>query len=85
MVNKCIVVGCYTNFEGHGKGAVFGLPKDRDLKCRWIRFLNRQDFGSSSYVFICERHFEDKYLNRCNEKRTRLKNKLKPIPSIYTE
>ena len=85
MVNKCSVVGCYTNFEGHGKGAVFGLPKDEDLKCRWIRFLNRQDFASSSYVFICEKHFEEKYLNRCKEKRSRLKNKLKPIPSIYPE
>ena len=32
MVNKCSVVGCFTNYDGHDKGTVFGFPKDVDIK-----------------------------------------------------
>ena len=84
MVNKCSVVGCFTNYDGHDKGTVFGLPKDVDIKHCWIKFLNRENFSEClSYIFICEKHFDDKYLNKINGKRTRLINKLKPVPSIY--
>ena len=82
MVNKC---NRCNNFVGHGKGAVFGLPKEEDLKCRWIKFLNRQDFdASSSYVFICEKHFKEKYLNRCRGSQVRKSVTSPPVSTFLT-
>lgn len=84
MVNKCSVFGCDTNHKPNSKGAVFGLPKEEDLKRRWIVFLHRNNISNLKNIFICEKHFQDKFLNK-NEKRTRLIMKIKPYPTILSE
>ena len=83
MVNKCSVVGCKTV----EKSAVFQIPnKNLDLKERWINFLNRQDLlQKDTFLFVCVCHFQDKYLNRENGQRTRLKSHLNAVPTIHPE
>ena len=86
MVNKCSCRGCFTNFEGFERGSVFALPKKDELRKQWIKFINRKevDVYSFKYIFICEKHFEGKYLNR-NGVRTRLIASMNPIPTVLSE
>ena len=85
MVNKCSVFGCFTNFKGHEGGTVFNMHslKDLELKKKWIKFINRKDIDlKSECVFVCVKHFEEKFIKRNNE-RPRLIKELNPVPSIY--
>ena len=85
MVNTCSVYGCYDK-DNSTKSAVFRLPKDEDLKKRWLQFLNRRDINqNSSYVIICEKHFEEKHLNKENKTRVRLRKTNYPIPTIQPQ
>ena len=38
MVNKCSVIGCKTNYEGHEKGTVFPLPTEKEQRQQRIKF-----------------------------------------------
>ena len=84
MVNKCSVFGCSTNHDGHDAGTVFGLKsvKDPEQRDKWIRFCNRKDLNTEGSVFICAKHFEEKYM-RHNDKQPRLITKLNPVPTIH--
>ena len=85
MPNVCSCVGCYSNKAGHSSKAAFRIPRDPDLKERWLKFLNRKDLaGEIKYVYVCELHFEEKYLNRTNT-RLRLYNAKKPVPTIFSQ
>lgn len=85
MVNKCSCRGCFTNFYGNDQLSLFKLPNDGEIRDQWIEFINRkEDISSMKYVFVCEKHFEEKYLNR-NQKRTRLITSLKPVPTLLTD
>ena len=66
------------------QGAVSGLPKKYDLRLRWITFLHRNDVIKLQNIFICEKHFDDRILNK-NGKRTRLIINKQPIPSILSD
>ena len=83
MVNKCSVYRCYTNHAGHQSGIVFGLKsvKNADLKNKWLKFCNRPELTTENSVFICEKHFEEKYIKR-NKNISRLIKSLNPIPTI---
>lgn len=84
MPNKCSAPGCFTNYKDHDKGAVFRLPKDEDTRNSWIKFINRKDLSSIKNIFLCEKHFEKSFL--CyNNKRIRLKDSMKPVPTIFTD
>ena len=84
MVNKCSVFGCFTNHAGHDSGTVFGLKSlnDAEQRNKWIKFINRQDLNSDGSVFVCEKHFEEKFMKR-NEKQPRLLKNLLPVPTIH--
>ena len=84
MVNTCSVFGCHSEKE-QTKAAVFKFPKENtELRQRWLRFINRKNVNpNSSYLFICERHFEEKYLNKQNNQRVRLCNAKNPVPTIH--
>ena len=84
MVNKCSVFGCFTNHSGHEAGTVFGLKslKDQDQKAKWIKFINRRDINVDGCVFVCEKHFEERFMRR-NEKQPRLIKELLPVPTIH--
>ena len=84
MVNRCNATGCYTNYPGHDSGAVFSLPKDEKIRAAWIKFLNRKDADSLKNIYLCEKHFESKYMKK-NENRIRLVMASNPVPTIFSE
>lgn len=81
MVNKCSIVGCYTNYAGHDKGTVFPLPQDSDQRRIWIKFLNRADHESLKKIFICYKHFAEDVLFK-TKTRVKLISELKPVPTV---
>ena len=84
MVNKCSCRGCLTNYSGGSlSGAVFGLPKEGDVQDAWLKFVNREK-EDLKHVYVCEYHFEEKYLNR-NKKRARLIANFKLIPTLLSD
>ena len=90
MVNKCAVYGCESGYtakkkkkteDGSNKRpvvAAFRFPlKKSELLVRWVKFINRSEWNPSEHSVICERHFEEKFINRgdkCN-----LKWKMDPV------
>ena len=76
--------GCFTNHYGHEAGTVFGLKslKDQDQKAKWIKFINRRDINVDGCVFVCEKHFEERFMRR-NEKQPRLIKEMLPVPTIH--
>jgi len=84
MVFKCSVVGCFTNYDGYDRGAVFSLPEEEEQKKQWIKFLNRKDISSINRVKICHKHFEDNLLKK-GPKRTKLLYECKPVPTIISK
>ena len=82
MFNRCNVVESKYKKDA----AVFKVPqKNPDSKEKWLKFLNRKDPPQENYIFICEPHFEEKYLKKENDHRTRLRMSLNPIPTMYPE
>ena len=50
-----------------------------------LEFVNRGDnWKPNDRAVLCANHFEKIYLN-AGEKRTHLKRKMRPIPTIHTE
>ena len=85
MPNLCSVCSCENSKRGHQKAAVFSPPSDASLRAKWMTFINRKDLNiNSNSVFLCELHFEEKYLQR-NENRVRLIKKLLPVPTIQPQ
>ena len=84
MVNKFCVVGCRSNYKEEETVPAFSFPSDENIKNRWIKFVNRKDWQSTSSIVICIKHFEGKFLRKGeHEKRFKLIKTLKPIPTIY--
>ena len=70
IVNRCNVVECKYKKDA----AVFKVPKKNpELKEKWFKFLTRKDLPQENYLFKCEHHFEEKYLKKENDHRTRLR------------
>ena len=80
MVIYCSVTNCSTNSRGKEKGPTIKLPQKELLRSQGIGFVG-QECSADKNIFICAKHFEEKYLSRY-EKRTRLKTDLNPAP-IY--
>ena len=59
---------------------VFVFPSNPELKCRWIKFVNRVDWEETKNRGICILHFEEQYLKR-GKRITLVDN---PIPTIIT-
>ena len=82
MVIYCSVINCSTNSRGKEKGPTFKLPLKEPLRSQGIGFVG-QECSVDENIFICAKHFEEKYLSR-NEKRTRLKTHSSLAPIYYT-
>lgn len=88
MGKKCSVVGCRSGYSKRkhdddgdcGRITVFGFPSNPELKCRWVRFVNRVDCVLTENSGICRLHFEEKYLKR--GKRITLPLVNNPVPTI---
>ena len=86
MPNKCALFRCNSNKNECEKRAAFRIPEEKHQKQIWLKFLNRKDLSSDvSFIYICELHFEEKFLNRSNKKRVRLIKTLNPVPSIQPQ
>ena len=84
MVYKCCIVGCRSDYTAEEANTAFSFPKDKDIRERWIKFVNRKDWLSTSSSYICKNNFEPKYFRKGqNNKRYRLIKKLKPVPTIF--
>ena len=50
-----------------------------------MKFLNRtDDVQALKNIFLCQHHFEDKYLNNSGS-RVWLKMDMKPVPTIFSD
>ena len=87
MPDKCCIYKCRSNYDDGPKETVFFFPgekKDNDLRQRWIKFVNREDWKPSKKSCICRKHFEPKYYKTgAQGKRYRLLKNLKPVPTIF--
>ena len=66
------------------QGAVFGVPKEKDLRLRRITFLHRNDVSKLKSILIWEKHFDDRFLNKKGKLTRLIINKL-PFPSILSD
>ena len=76
----CSVTNCSTNSRGKEKGSAFKLPQKDSLRSQGIGFVG-QEYSVDKKIFIFENISRKKYLSR-NEKRTRSKAQLNPVPTI---
>ena len=84
MVNKYCVVVCRSNYKGEEIVPVFSFPRDENIKKWWKKFVNRKDWQPTSSVVISIKNFQGKFLKKGeHNKRFRLTETLKPIPTIY--
>ena len=65
MVCRCCIMNYCSNYTGEERTTVFSLLKEKDLKKRWIRFVNQKDWEPFLdiyiYIYICVEHFTEKY------------------------
>ena len=53
MVYKYCIVNCRSNYTGEERTSMSSFPKEEDPKKRWIKFVNRKDWESTSSSCIC--------------------------------
>lgn len=57
MPRRCSVKGCKSNYDSEKKRfSTFALPKDEDLRKRWLRKIPT-DFTGLKNPYVCEKHF----------------------------
>ena len=61
MVIYCIVTNFSTNSRGKEIGPAIKLPQKEPLRSRGIGFVG-QECSVDKNIFICAKHFEEKYL-----------------------
>lgn len=64
MPNLCSVDGCLSNTESsiqtYGKISTYAIPRDQELRKKWIIACNRgHNYNPSKYTFICRNHFNE--------------------------
>ena len=86
MVNTCAAVACrsgYLSNSADGKVHSFPFPlKKPELVVHWEKFVNRRDWKPSQNSVLCEKHFDEKYIERFTKK-CHLKWKMNPVPTIH--
>ena len=61
----------------------FHFPlKNFELNRLWIRFVNRKEWKPTNHSFLCEVHFEEKYIVRVGT--SNLKWSMNPIPTKHS-
>ena len=63
---------------------MFSLPKNEDCKQKSLKFINRTNCDSLKNIFVCYKHFKDKFLN-INDERVTLLRKDNPVPTLRTD
>jgi len=83
MVNKCVVTNCKSGYNTGEKKLCFHFPEDKELREKWVYFVNRKGWEPTKNSVICIGHFEKKYVKE--GKRWKLKWELHPVPNIHTD
>ena len=85
IVNKCVIYGCNSGYKSNANSIPsFHFPLQKvDLLAKWTKFVNRLDWSPTNNSVICANHFDQKFI--LNGKRKKLKRKLNPVPTIYSE
>ena len=99
MVNKCVVVGCSTNYESmrkktkvnsvesselvHEKISTFHFPTEETLKRKWIKFVCRGNDYLPSKNSVICSSHFEEKYLLKGEKRIRLNFSLSLVPTIY--
>ena len=66
------------------KKTVLSSPKEEHLRKIWIRFVNRKNWEPTNSLYICIKHFEDKYYQKGEgNKRFRKIKTLKPVSTTF--
>ena len=60
---SCSVFGCSGKLPEGGLHKRFGLPKDKNLRLKWIHLCGRKD-KVSEHGRICDHHFSAWYYSR---------------------
>ena len=56
MPNKCCVYGCNSNYAST-KERYSTVPRDDDLREKWIRKIPNKDLKATKYSYVCKKHF----------------------------
>jgi THAP domain len=64
MVNTCYVPNCSSS--GKDKVSFFRAPKDQTRFAAWEKAINRLNLPLSRSSYVCERHFKECDIIRCN-------------------
>lgn len=85
MVKKCCVPACFSGYSNHRYVTEFSFPKEtnHDLRRKWILSIRRKDLKVTKNTFVCENHFEEKFIYRTPTGQKRLRWNLNPVPSIF--
>nr|XP_047141497.1 THAP domain-containing protein 2-like [Hydra vulgaris] len=84
MVNKCCFAGCFSNYFKRDVVLVLLFPVQKELRTKWIKFVNRLNWVPTKSSVICAKHFQEKYLKyREQEKRFRLIKRLKAVTTVH--
>ena len=53
MGNNCKVKNCHTNYQNHENGTVCRLPKDPEVRERWMKFwIEKMSNDSERCLFV---------------------------------
>ena len=72
---------CYKLQTGEKKPS-FLLAEDKELRKKWIYFVNRKNWAPTKYSVACIDHFHDKFIKH-RKSQCKLNWELHPIPTIY--
>lgn len=70
----CCVPYCFNNSKKTPQLSFYVIPKDAELRARWLERINRKDFKPSTSHRVCSEHFT-------NRKKTYMNN----VPTIFPE
>lgn len=62
MGRSCSINGCRSNYDNAIKISSFGVPKDKILRDKWIKFINRPDLNIHDRTTVCIKHFESRFV-----------------------
>ncbi|CAL1265336.1 unnamed protein product [Larinioides sclopetarius] len=67
MVFKCSVPFCRGNYDNGPKVSVVSLPKNEELKKKWLHAIPRENMPSTKNFKVCELHFDPADVRRHSE------------------
>ncbi|XP_063536845.1 uncharacterized protein LOC134746407 [Cydia strobilella] len=54
----CAVSGCLSNNIKNPDYSFFSIPREKEIRLRWLQVISRMDLTTYSYHRVCEEHFK---------------------------